>query len=708
MAKVYDAENRGDLTASQLDLAKEFDPVDPTPWLYSSLQNLRTNRPVEALQDLRCSHTEERRSADLPLVAAARRGRRDAQRRTRARAQRARLRPAWRCATRGTRSATTRRTSPLIDCSPTATRPSRGTRIARVSELLVSQLLQPANVTPIKPQLAQQNLFIAQRAGPSHTSFDELASPVIANGLKLRASAVGGGNGIAAATTLTLAGLHDRLSYSVGHYRFATDGFRDNNDLEQEAANAFIQYRPSHDTNLQAELRSSRTEHGDLTTLLRSRVSIPPLLRRQRRRRLAATRRQAPTFAESHPARFVDRAGRRCRPLRREDLFSCMTDEEAYNVDVQDIVRIGEHDRADRLRLCRSRTRPSTSTVFAAWHRPGRRTPSTTTTGSSGSTATSPSTRRATLAITAGASFDYDRTRLGGRRRSQPEARHRLATDGEHDDSRGRLQDVVQRSDDVEPEPAAAARADSSRWLHATRLRRQRRSKRPCGGLAIEHELSPEPVRRLAGRLAAHRDARRRTAIGAESHSCQSRFANASQQAYLYWMPLEQLSFSARYERGRYSSEPVELFGYSHMTSARLPIEVRYFCTRRFDDRSTSIARAAGRRRSKRRRRPPFDPPGLTPGEDRFWVVDAFVGYRLAESPRFAVSQRRQLAGRGLPLPGYRSDESEPVSGAHDFTPIHVGLRLSATGIRSQNPDRCLASLYNFLELHIPQNNQTR
>ena len=53
MAKIYDVQNRGDLTVSQLDLAKEFDPVDPTPWLYSSLHALRTNQPVSALRDLR-------------------------------------------------------------------------------------------------------------------------------------------------------------------------------------------------------------------------------------------------------------------------------------------------------------------------------------------------------------------------------------------------------------------------------------------------------------------------------------------------------------------------------------------------------------------------------------------------------------------------------------------------------------------------------
>ena len=264
MAKIYDAENRGDLTASQLDLAKDFDPVDPTPWLYSSLQKLRTNRPVEALQDLRLA---AQKNGDRPIFRSWLPLDEDIATRSAGLGRvhnelgfgRLALLDAWHAIGDDPTNFAGHRL--LADGYSTEPRHE----IARVSELLVSQLLQPANVTPIKPQLGQQNLFIAQRAGPSHTSFDELDSPVIANGLKLRASAVGGSNGIEG-DDVTLAGLHDRVSYSVGHYRFATDGFRDNNDFEQEVANAFVQYRPSHDTNLQAELRSTRTEHGDLTT----------------------------------------------------------------------------------------------------------------------------------------------------------------------------------------------------------------------------------------------------------------------------------------------------------------------------------------------------------------------------------------------------------------------------------------------------------
>ncbi len=39
--------------------------------------------------------------------------------------------------------------------------------IARVSELLQSQLLQPINITPIQPALAERNLFLISAQGPA-------------------------------------------------------------------------------------------------------------------------------------------------------------------------------------------------------------------------------------------------------------------------------------------------------------------------------------------------------------------------------------------------------------------------------------------------------------------------------------------------------------------------------------------------------------
>ena len=43
--------------------------------------------------------------------------------------------------------------------------------IARVSELLQSQLLQPINITPIQPGLAESNLFLISAQGPGESVF---------------------------------------------------------------------------------------------------------------------------------------------------------------------------------------------------------------------------------------------------------------------------------------------------------------------------------------------------------------------------------------------------------------------------------------------------------------------------------------------------------------------------------------------------------
>ncbi len=216
-------------------------------------------------------HGEKRRSARVPLVVRIGRGRRHEQCRLEPRPYRARFRSPAHCSTRGmpwpttaptTRASVARRR--VFDAA--AARDRARQRVARL----------PADAArerqPIKPQLAQPDLFISQHVSPASASFDELDSPVLANGLKLRASAVRGGNDTAS-QDVTLAGLHDQVSYSVGYYDFATDGFRENNDVDQRVASAFIQGRPNHATNLQAEIRSVRTEQWRPDDALRSRRS---------------------------------------------------------------------------------------------------------------------------------------------------------------------------------------------------------------------------------------------------------------------------------------------------------------------------------------------------------------------------------------------------------------------------------------------------
>ncbi|HSC15570.1 MAG TPA: hypothetical protein VLI71_10660, partial [Gammaproteobacteria bacterium] len=101
-----------------------------------------------------------------------------------------------------------------------------------------------------------------------------------------------------------------------------------------------------------------------------------------------------------------------------------------------------------------------------------------------------------------------------------------------------------------------------------------------------------------------------------------------AQRAHVYWLPSAQISVTARYEHGRYDNEPLPLLGYSHMKTDKLPIEIRYF---------SRSGLTIGARASYVEQSGEFlagfatagSPPTLAPGEDRFGVLDAFVGYRL-------------------------------------------------------------------------------
>ena len=87
--------------------------------------------------------------------------------------------------------------------------------IARVSELLQSQLLQPINITPIQPRLAESNLFLIAAQGP--------AEPHLLTSLTLFSTAIGlpfreadllaendtlGGEGI-------VSGIYNKFSFSA-------------------------------------------------------------------------------------------------------------------------------------------------------------------------------------------------------------------------------------------------------------------------------------------------------------------------------------------------------------------------------------------------------------------------------------------------------------------------------------------------------------
>ena len=136
--------------------------------------------------------------------------------------------------------------------------------IARVSELLQSQLLQPINITPVQPQLAESNLFILEGAGPAAAAFNEFNPLFNRNRLALQASGI-----LADKDTqgddIVQSGVLGRVSYSLSQYHYESDGFRKNNNLNQDIYDAFFQISLSHKTSIQAEYRYLDDQRGDLS-----------------------------------------------------------------------------------------------------------------------------------------------------------------------------------------------------------------------------------------------------------------------------------------------------------------------------------------------------------------------------------------------------------------------------------------------------------
>ena len=263
LGKAYFEEKRGGLAETEFEQAKLLDPEDPTPWFYDAIQKQTTNRPVEALHDLeRAIARNDNRAVyrsrlllDQDLAArSAAIGRIYSDLGFEQRA----LVEGWRSVNADPGDYSGHR---LLADSYGALRRHE---IARVSELLQSQLLQPINLTPIQPQLAESNLLLIEGQGPSHPSFNEFNALFVRDRLTLQPSFVFGDNGLLG-DEVTQSGLWGKFSYSLGQLHVETDGVRENNDLEQDLYNAFVQADLAPSLSAQAEFRRRETEHGDLS-----------------------------------------------------------------------------------------------------------------------------------------------------------------------------------------------------------------------------------------------------------------------------------------------------------------------------------------------------------------------------------------------------------------------------------------------------------
>jgi tetratricopeptide (TPR) repeat protein len=263
LGKAYYEEKRDKPASSQLGMAKELDLNDPTPWFYDAIRKQTLNRPVEALQDLQ-------KSISLNDNRAVYRSRLLLDEDLAARSaslgriyddlgfQQLALAEGWKSVNADPANYSAHRF--LADSYSALPRHE----IARVSELLQSQLLQPINISPVQPRLGQSKLLLLSGTGPDSPSFNEFTPLFHRNRLAFQASGVAGsdktfGDEVAQSAVL------GRFSYSIGQFHYETDGFRENNDLARNIYNLFFQTSLTHKTSVQAEVRQTETKYGDLT-----------------------------------------------------------------------------------------------------------------------------------------------------------------------------------------------------------------------------------------------------------------------------------------------------------------------------------------------------------------------------------------------------------------------------------------------------------
>lgn len=262
LGKAFFEKKRIGLDEREYQTAKELDPNDPTPHFYSAIAKQTTNRPVEALRDFETAKAlndnravyRSRLLLDSDLAARS--------------AATARIYSDLGFNQRGLLEGYN-----AVNADPTNFSAHRFLadtysvlprhEIARVSELLQPQLLQPTNITPIQPRLAESNLFLISSQGAAQTSFSEYNPLFTRNQVSVQLSGLGGENNTYGGEGV-VSGIYNKLSISAGYAGFKTDGYRENNDQEDRIANVFAQYEFNYKTSLQAEYRYRNNERGDL------------------------------------------------------------------------------------------------------------------------------------------------------------------------------------------------------------------------------------------------------------------------------------------------------------------------------------------------------------------------------------------------------------------------------------------------------------
>ncbi|HMQ14154.1 MAG TPA: tetratricopeptide repeat protein, partial [Candidatus Competibacter phosphatis] len=213
LGKAFYEDKQNQPAQKYLEAAKQLDPRDPTPWYYDAIRLQSVNQPVAAVENLQKSIelNDDRgvyrsrllldedlaaRSATLGRVY------------NEVGFTELGLQEGWQSVNRDPSNYSAHR---LLADSYVAL---PNAEAARVSELLQAQLLQPINITPVSPRVAETRLLIPS-GGPPIPSLYEFNPLFVQDRPSLFFSGLGG-NQNTWGDEFIVSGLADRFSYSLG------------------------------------------------------------------------------------------------------------------------------------------------------------------------------------------------------------------------------------------------------------------------------------------------------------------------------------------------------------------------------------------------------------------------------------------------------------------------------------------------------------
>jgi len=261
LGKAYSDENRDALAGVQLERAMLLDPRDPTPWFYNAIRLQALNRPGEALVDLRESieRNDNRAVYRSRLLLDQDQAARSAS-----------LARIYADLGFDELAVTEGRYALLGDPGSFSAHrflaeaylQSPSLEIARTSEVLQSQLLQPVNSAPLSPRLQQIRSPTLPGSGPVTPSFQEF-NPLFARDRHAFSFSGTAGSADTLSDEIVYGYYNGQRSFQLGQYHHETDGLRVNADLRQDLYRAFYQEDLGAGTSVQAELSYADTRAGD-------------------------------------------------------------------------------------------------------------------------------------------------------------------------------------------------------------------------------------------------------------------------------------------------------------------------------------------------------------------------------------------------------------------------------------------------------------